>query len=340
MDDNSTRVISGNFKEEDRTELTFRPTKLDDFIGQEKVKENLRVYIEAAKKRKDSLDHILLSGPPGLGKTTLAFIVAQELGVNFKSVQAPVFEKTGDIAAHLTNLLEHDVFFIDEVHRLRIAIEELLYSAMEDYKLDIVIGQGAGAKSIKIPLPHFTLIGATTRAGLLTSPLMARFGIVINLDFYVDDELKLIALRTAKLMGISMDDESAFEIAKRSRGTPRVVNRIVRRIRDFAQVYGEGKIDIKITRMALQRLEIDENGLDSMDRKILLTLLEKYDGGPVGVETIAISIGEEVDTISDVYEPFLVQRGFIARTPRGRKATSLCYKYFGLKYKEENNLPF
>ncbi|MDH4128567.1 MAG: Holliday junction branch migration DNA helicase RuvB [Spirochaetota bacterium] len=327
-------VSSESISQEEINDYALRPRFLDQFIGQKKLKDNLKVFIEAAKKRNESLDHLLLHGPPGLGKTTLAHIIANEIGSNIKTVQAPILEKTGDIAAHLTSLNDKDVFFIDEIHRLKVAIEELLYSAMEDFKLDIVIGQGAGAKCVKIPLPRFTLIGATTKAGLLTSPFYARFGITDRLDFYDDKLLKEVVLRSAKLMKIKIDDESAFEIARRSRGTPRVVNRIMRRIRDFAEVEGNGEININIAKSSLTKLDIDENGLDMMDRRLLNVIIEKYQGGPVGLETLAVTIGETTDTIEDVYEPFLIQKGFLVRTPRGRMVTPFCYQYFGIKEKE------
>lgn len=329
------RIISTEkIPQEEIKDYAFRPKQIDNFIGQKKLKDNLKVYIKAAKKRNEALDHILLHGPPGLGKTTLAHIIANEMNVNIKTIQAPALEKTGDIAAHLTSLNKYDVFFIDEIHRLRIAIEELLYSAMEDFKLDIVIGQGAGAKSVQIPIPHFTLIGATTKAGLLTSPFYSRFGITYRLDFYEDSLLKEVVLRTADLMKLSIDQESAIEIAKRSRGTPRVVNRIMRRLRDFAEVEGDGKVTLEVTKRALLRLEIDEQGLDLMDRKLLQLIVEKYSGGPVGLDTLAVSMSETSDTIEDIYEPFLIQKGFLARTPRGRVVTPYCYRFFGYPQKE------
>ena len=327
------RIISSIKKTEDVIDYTFRPLSLDDFIGQEGFKENLKVYITAAKQRNEPLDHILLYGPPGLGKTTLANIISKEMNVNIKSIQAPLLEKTGDVAAYLASLSEHDVLFIDEIHRLKASIEEILYSAMEDYKIDIMVGQGAGASSFKITLPKFTLIGATTRAGMITTPLYDRFGIIQRLDLYDVKLLKQIVLRTSDLMKLKIDMISADEIAKRSRGTPRVVNRIMRRVRDFAQVHGDGKIDIVIAKMCLEKLDIDDMGFDTMDRRLLMTLIEKFDGGPVGVETLAVSIGEDSETIEDVYEPYLIQQGFIQRTPRGRMATSTCYKYFGFKSK-------
>jgi len=336
MNDEDRIISSDQLSTDEIPDYAFRPNRIEDFVGQKKLKDNLKIYIKAAKKREEPLDHILLHGPPGLGKTTLANIIANEMGVNIKSIQAPVLEKTGDIAAHLSSLKEHDVFFIDEIHRLRVTVEEILYSAMEDFKIDIVIGQGIGAKSVKIPLPRFTLVGATTKAGLLTPPLYGRFGIVHRLDLYDENLLKSVVLRTAQLMGIVIEDKSALEIAKRSRGTPRVVNRIMRRVRDFAEIEGNGEITLNIAKLALEKLEIDDNGLDIMDRRLLLAIIEKYQGGPVGLDTLAVSIGESTDTIEDIYEPFLIQKGFIMRTPRGRVATSTCYSYFGYTKKENH----
>ncbi len=331
-------LTSPDILPDDKDEITLRPKTLKEFVGQKQLKENLSVFIEAAKKRKESLDHILLSGPPGLGKTTLAYIIANELNVNIKSVSAPAVEKTGDLAAILTNLSEFDVLFIDEIHRLHPAIEEVLYQAMEDFKIDIVIGQGPSAKSIKISLNPFTLIGATTRTGLLTSPLRSRFGIVHRFDFYSIDELAQIVARTARILNIPIDDKSKIEIAKRSRGTPRIANRLVKRVRDFADVKGEGKITYDITLHALEKLEVDSCGLDTMDRTLLQTIIQKFGGGPVGLETIAVSVGEDPGTIEDVYEPYLIQKGFIKRTPRGRVATKNAYSHLNLKYIEGEQL--
>ncbi len=317
---------------DDKEEISLRPAFLKDFIGQKKLKDNLDIYIQAAKKRKgESLDHILLFGPPGLGKTTLANIISNELNVNIKATAAPAIEKAGDLAAILTNLSEMDVLFIDEIHRLHPAIEEVLYSAMEDFKLDIMIGQGPSARTVKITLNPFTLIGATTRAGLITSPLRSRFGIVERLNFYPTEELKLIVERTARILKIEIDDESKIEIAKRSRGTPRIVNRLVRRVRDFAQVKGKGIIDIDITILALKKLDVDSSGLDEMDRRLLETIIKKFSGGPVGIDTIAVALGEDTGTIEDVYEPYLIQSGFIQRTPRGRVATKIAYQHLNIK---------
>jgi Holliday junction DNA helicase RuvB len=312
-------------------EATLRPKFLNEYAGQERLKENLRVFIEAAKGRSEALDHVLFCGPPGLGKTTLAYIISHELGVNIKASSGPVIERAGDLAALLTNLSERDVFFIDEVHRLNRVVEEVLYPAMEDYQLDIIIGQGPSARSIKLDLPKFTLVGATTRAGLLTSPLRDRFGVVFRLDFYTAEELQQITLRSARILNIKVEEDGAREIAKRSRGTPRIANRLLRRIRDFAQVKWDGVITKQVADEALEMMEIDKKGLDKMDKSILLTIMDKFDGGPVGIETLSISLHEEKDTIEDVYEPFLIQIGYLNRTARGRIATRLAYEHFGRK---------
>ena len=315
--------------EEENLEKTLRPQTLEQYIGQDKVKENMKVYIEAAKKRKEPLDHVLIYGPPGLGKTTLSNIIANEMNSNIKITSGPAIEKAGDLAALLTNLNENDVLFIDEIHRLNKNVEEILYPALEDFTLDIIIGKGPTAKSIRIDLPKFTLIGATTKAGSLTTPLRDRFGIVQRLELYNSEDLKTIVNRSSTILGIKIDEEAAYEIARRSRGTPRIANRILKRVRDYASVLGDGNIDLKLAKIALNKLEIDELGLDEIDRKILETIIIKYAGGPVGLETLATTIGEEVETIEDVYEPYLLQIGFIARTPRGRVALKTAYKHIG-----------
>ncbi|NWF52659.1 MAG: Holliday junction branch migration DNA helicase RuvB [Nitrospirae bacterium] len=315
-------------QEEFAYEMTLRPRSFDEFIGQDKIKDNLKIFIEAAEKRKDPLDHVLFCGPPGLGKTTLAHIIATELKVNIKTTSGPVLERPGDLAAILTNLSELDILFIDEIHRLPRIVEEILYPAMEDYQLDIIIGQGPSARTLKLNLPKFTLIGATTRTGLLTSPLRERFGVISRLEFYSPEELKNIVLRSSMILKTDIDDDAAFEIARRSRGTPRIANRLLRRIRDFAQVKGDGRIDLKITKSSLLSLDVDEKGLDEMDRRLLLTIIEKYNGGPVGIETLAASLREDKETLEDVYEPFLLQEGLLDRTPRGRLATKIAYQHF------------
>ncbi|MBF0538917.1 MAG: Holliday junction branch migration DNA helicase RuvB [Nitrospirae bacterium] len=317
-------------KEDITTEVTLRPKTFADFIGQDRLKENLSVFIEAAKGRGEPLDHILFCGPPGLGKTTLANIIANELKVNIKSTSGPVLERQGDLAAILTNLSDHDILFIDEIHRMPRIVEEVLYPAMEDFKLDILIGQGPNARTLKLNLPRFTLAGATTRTGLLTSPLRDRFGVINRLQYYSADELVVIVRRSAKILNVQISDEAALEIAKRARATPRIANRLLRRVRDFAQVKNNGIIDIAITDSSLLALNIDKLGLDEMDRRLLQTIIEKYNGGPVGLDTLAASVSEEKDTIEDVYEPFLIQEGLIERTPRGRLATGLAYKHLGI----------
>lgn len=311
-------------------ELTLRPRTFDEFIGQEKIKENLKIFIEAAGKRKEPLDHVLFYGPPGLGKTTLSHIIAAELNVNIKSTSGPVLERPGDLAAILTNLSELDILFIDEIHRLPRVVEEILYPAMEDFQLDIIIGQGPSARTLKLNLPRFTLIGATTRTGLLTSPLRERFGVICRLEFYNPEELKNIVVRSAKILKTGIDEDAALEIARRSRGTPRIANRLLRRIRDFAQVKGDGRINLNITKTSLASLNVDEKGLDDIDRKLLSIIIEKYKGGPVGIETLAASLREDKETIEDVYEPFLLQEGLLDRTPRGRVATKVAYQHFGM----------
>jgi Holliday junction DNA helicase RuvB len=318
--------------DEDRQlDLTLRPTRIDEYIGQRQVKENLRVYMKAARGRREALDHVLLTGPPGLGKTTLANIIANEMGAELRSTAGPAIEKAGDIAALLTNLQEGDVLFIDEIHRLLPALEEKLYPAMEDYQLDLLIGQGAAARSIKLELPKFTLIGATTRAGLITAPLRGRFGIVFHLDFYPHEDLEVICKRSADILGVQIDDDGAREIARRSRGTPRIVNRLLRRVRDYAEVDYDGRINKAVAGDALNRMEVDTYGLDEMDRKLLLTIIEKFNGGPVGLGTISASIHEEKDSIEEIIEPYLIQIGFLDRTPRGRLATPLAYEHFDIK---------
>ncbi|MCL1078447.1 Holliday junction branch migration DNA helicase RuvB [Parashewanella spongiae] len=316
--------------QEEVIDRAMRPKMLDEYTGQDDIRTQLKVFIQAARNRKEALDHMLIYGPPGLGKTTLAIIVANEMGVNIKSTSGPVLEKAGDLAALLTNLEEGDVLFIDEIHRLSPVVEEILYPAMEDYQLDIMIGEGPAARSIKLELPPFTLVGATTRAGALTSPLRARFGIPLRLEFYNNKDLTTIVLRSAKVMDLDITVEGAFEIAKRSRGTPRIANRLLRRVRDYAEVKYEGKITDKTSALALNLLDVDSEGFDYMDRKLLLAIIEKFDGGPVGLDNLAAAIGEERETIEDVIEPYLIQQGFIQRTPRGRMATQRAYSHFDL----------
>jgi Holliday junction DNA helicase RuvB len=314
--------------QEDQLDMSLRPRSLKDYIGQAKARGNLQVFIDAARNRREALDHVLFYGPPGLGKTTLANIIAHEMGVNIKSTSGPVIEKTGDLAAVLTNLEEGDVLFIDEIHRLSPVVEEILYPAMEDYQLDILIGQGPSARTIKLDIPRFTLVGATTRAGLLSSPLRDRFGVICRLEFYSTAELTTIVKRSAGILNIPVDEKGAWEIARRSRGTPRIVNRLLRRVRDFAEVEGDGIISQELADRALGRLEVDQQGLDHMDRLLLLTMIDKFGGGPVGLDTLAAAIGEERDTIEDVIEPYLIQKGFLNRTPRGRVATESCLQHF------------
>ena len=330
--DAAPRIPDPAFREnEDKEEVTLRPRLLSEFVGQEKMKENLAVYIEAAMQRGEHLDHVFLSGPPGLGKTTLAAIVANELGVQFRATSAPALEKPGDLAAILTSIGERNIFFIDEIHRLKPVVEEMLYSAMEDFEIDVVIGAGPGARTIKIPLPPFTLVGATTKTGLVSGPLHSRFGIPLRLDFYDPADLRAIVFRSAGILGVHINDDAADLLSRCSRGTPRIANRILRRMRDFAQVWGNGTIDLPIVKRGFDSLEIDARGLDKVDREILRTLVEKYGGGPVGSETIAISIGEPVDTLEDVYEPYLIQIGFLKRTPRGRVATNGAWEHLGVR---------
>ncbi len=325
------RVVSGARRDEDtQYEAGLRPRSLTEYIGQDRVRANLDVSITAARQRGEALDHVLLYGPPGLGKTTLAYVIGFELGVSVRATAGPILDKPGDLAALLTNLKEREVLFIDEVHRMPSAIEEILYPAMEDYELDIMIGQGPGARSVKVPVQKFTLVGATTRVGLLTSPLRSRFGIVHRLDFYTQTDLQEIVRRSADILGVPIDDPAALEIARRSRGTPRVSNRLLRRVRDYAQVRAEGRIDVAVAGDGLRLLEVDENGFDEIDRRLLLTVIEKFGGGPVGVGTIAAALSEEKDAIEDIHEPFLIQAGFLDRTSRGRVATARAYDYFGL----------
>lgn len=325
------RVISTeSFVEDEKLENSLRPMKLEEYIGQERVKSNLKVYIEAARNRRDVLDHVLLYGPPGLGKTTLASIISNEMGTNLKVTSGPAIEKPGEMAAILNNLNEGDVLFVDEIHRLNRQVEEVLYPAMEDFAIDIVIGKGASARSIRLDLPHFTLVGATTRAGLLTAPLRDRFGVVSHLEFYTTEELERIIRRSAQVLGVEIDEEGAHELARRSRGTPRLANRMLKRVRDFAQVRYDGRITREVADYALNLMDVDKDGLDRNDRLILSTIINKFGGGPVGIETIAAAVGEDAGTLEDVYEPYLVQNGFINRTPRGRMASVHAYDCLGI----------
>ncbi len=336
MDELNDRIVTRDLREEDAdVEATLRPRTLDDYIGQHKVKEKLDIFIKAAKGRNEPLDHVLLYGPPGLGKTTLANIISNEMGVNIRITSGPAIERPGDLAAILTNLSENDVLFIDEIHRLNRSVEEVLYPAMEDYALDIIIGKGPSARSIRLDLSKFTLIGATTRAGLLTSPLRDRFGVMCRLELYDVESLKKIVIRSANILGVKIDKDGAEEIAKRSRGTPRIANRLLKRVRDYAEVVENGVITKEVSDNALKLLEVDPLGLDNIDKKLILNIINNFGGGPVGLDTLAASTGEERTTIEDVYEPYLIQLGFLNRTPRGRVATKRCYDYFGIEYRED-----
>ena len=337
----SARLVSANLVDDDASfELKLRPKRLQEFIGQKKVKDNLAVAIEAARSRGEALDHVLLYGPPGLGKTTLATIIANELGVAFQQTAGPAIQIKGDLTAILTNLRERQVLFFDEVHRLQPALEEILYSALEDYKLDIIIGQGPSARTHTLDVKPFTFVGATTRAGLLSAPLRSRFGILLRLDFYTDSDLRVIVRRSAEILSIDIDEDGCHEIASRARGTPRIANRLLRRVRDYAQVRGAGRIDHSTAQAALEMLEVDKHGFDEIDRKLLRTIIEKYQGGPVGVNTLAAALAEETEAIEEIYEPFLIQIGFLDRTPRGRVATKLAYDHFGITPNSRQNALF
>ena len=336
MDIENRIITTAEINGDNEIEYGLRPKTLDDYVGQEKVKANLKVFIDAAKMRGEPLDHVLLYGPPGLGKTTLSNIIANEMGVSIRITSGPAIEKQGDLAALLTNLSENDILFVDEIHRLSRSVEEILYPAMEDYALDIIIGKGPSARSIRLDLPRFTLIGATTKAGALTAPLRDRFGVILRLEIYTPEELKKIVLRSAGILGIEITDEGAMEIAMRSRGTPRIANRLLKRVRDFAQIRADGMITKQVADDALCSLEVDSLGLDATDKKMLLAVINNYGGGPVGLDTLAATIGEESETIEDVYEPYLMQIGFINRTPRGRVVTKLCYDHFGIPFGGEN----
>jgi len=331
-------IVSNQRTHEDETDITLRPSSFDDFTGQAKIVDNLKVFIAAARNRGEALDHVLLTGPPGLGKTTLSHIIAHEMRAEIKTTSGPVLEKPGDLAGLLTNLKEGDILFIDDIHRLSPVIEEYLYSAMEDYVLDIMIESGPAARSVQITIPRFTLVGATTRAGLLTAPLRSRFGVVSRLDYYSHQDLYHVIVRSANILNVPIDEDGAQEISRRSRGTPRIANRLLRRTRDFAEIKGKGIITKEIAHIALSALEVDEYGLDEMDKRILLAIIDKFNGGPVGVGTLAVAVGEEAGTLEEVYEPFLIQQGFLQRTQRGREATALCYKHFGKEGRNNQEL--